>query len=264
MLAGQIIELIEKVAPLSWQESWDNSGLQIGQRDQQVTSALLCTDVTEAIVAEALEKGCEMIISHHPLLFHGLRCIDGTTMQQRCVIEAIKHNLVIYSSHTAMDSFVDGVSGYMAKKLGMTNYYLLTADALGTHGLGVIGELSEPMSNDEFLQLLADTFSVASIRYVPKRNEDEALSKVALCGGAGSEFLETAIKQGADAFVSADFKYHDLQQAEGRVAVFDIGHFESEHFTKEIFRDILKDYIRCELAESDVNPISVFVNKKML
>ena len=260
MLAQQVIELIEKVAPLSWQESWDNSGLQIGQRNQEVTSALLCTDVTEAVVAEAVEKHCEMIISHHPLLFHGLRRIDGTTAQQRCVVEAIRHNLVIYSSHTAMDSYLHGVSGYMAQKLGITGYRLLTADSNGEHGLGVIGRLPAPVSTDAFLHLLADTFAVEAIRYVPKNDPQQPLQTRALCGGAGGEFLKQAIEQGADAFVSADFKYHELQQAESAIAVFDIGHFESEHFTKEIFREILSGYIRCILAESDINPIKVFIN----
>ena len=260
MQAKDVIALIEKVAPLSQQESWDNSGLQIGQRDTEVTSALLCTDVSEQIVDEAIAKGCEMIISHHPLLFHGMKRIEGVNSQQRCVIKAIRAGLVIYSAHTSMDTYLHGVSGHMAQKLGITDYELLQPTGENV-GLGVVGYLPEPMSLSEFLQLLSVTFEAKALRYVCRTDENETVSKIALCGGAGSEFVDEAIRQSADVYVSADFKYHEFLNADGRINIADIGHFESEHFTKEIFGSLLRGKVRCVAAQNDVNKVKVFVGR---
>lgn len=254
MSVQEIIDIIEKVAPLSQQEVWDNSGLQIGQRDANVSSALLCTDVTDAVVDEAIAKGCEMIVSHHPLLFTGLKKLEGTTRPERCAIKAIRAGICIYSSHTAMDSYLHGVSGHMAERMGMTDYRILAGEETG---LGVIGNLPEAMPLNQFLNLVKTAFAAPVIRYT--EGEKNIISKVALCGGAGAEFTEEAIRQGADAYVSADFKYHEFQQADGRISIVDIGHFESEQYTKEVFEELLKNAgIRVIMAESDISPVKIF------
>lgn len=259
MTADKVINIIESVAPLSQQEGWDNSGLQIGSRSTEVDKVLLCTDITDEVMDEALLKHCQMIVSHHPLLFHGLKHIEGLTREERCAIRAIREGIVLYSSHTAMDTYLHGVSGRMAEKLGITEYRILSATAEKEQvGLGVIGELKQALNLDEFLLLLKNTFHTPSIRYTTRLQKHNLIQRVALCGGAGSEFVEEAVLQKADAYVSADFKYHELQAVDGRINVFDIGHFESEQFTKEVFRDILQKHINCLLAETDHSCVKTF------
>ncbi len=258
MTAHEIINIIESVAPLSQQEGWDNSGLQIGKRETKVARVLLCTDISDKIIEEAIAKDCQMIISHHPLLFHGLKRIEGLTREERCVIKAIQEGLVVYSSHTAMDTWLHGVSGKMAEKMGISQYQILSSTGENI-GLGVIGELQKQMLLPEFLEMLKLQFRCKSIKYVERDGKNNLISKVAMCGGAGSDFMETAIEQKADAYVSADFKYHELQSADGRINVFDIGHFESEQYTKEIFRDLLHSYdVEAILAEEDKNIVQTY------
>ena len=258
LTAREIINIIESVAPLSQQEGWDNSGLQIGRRETEVAQVLLCTDVTDDIVEEAVRKDCQMIISHHPLLFHGLKRIEGLTREERCAIKAIQQGIVIYSSHTAMDTCLHGVSGRMAEKLGMTDYKILSPSGAES-GLGVIGYLQDSLSLQEFLQLLKQTFLCPCIRYSERLSKENMIHKVALCGGAGSEFMEDAIADKADAYVTADIKYHEMQAADGRINLFDIGHFESEQFTKEIFKELLEGYdVKCVIAEEDKSCVKVY------
>ena len=259
MILQNIINIIESVAPLSYQEDWDNSGLQVGDRNAEIKEALLTIDVTESVVNEAISMGCNLIISHHPLLFRGLKHLTGSTPQERCVEEAIRHNVAIYSAHTSMDSYLHGVSGRMADKLGVQQYdFLIPSTSCPNAGLGVIGELSRPMDNEAFVAHVAKVFSTPSsaLRWVegPKKQ----IRKVALCGGAGSEFIEQAIAQGADAYVSADFKYHELQTAYQRITVVDMDHWVSEHFTREIFKDLLSPYVSTRLANEDKSPICYF------
>ena len=259
MTAYEIINIIESVAPLSQQEGWDNSGLQVGRRETEVARVLLCTDISDEIIEEAREKGCQMIISHHPLLFRGLKRIEGVTRQERCVISAIKDGIVMYSSHTAMDTYLHGVSGRMAEKMGVRDYKILCPEG-GETGLGVIGKLEETMLLHDFIGKLKKVFNSECIRYTEKQVEENVVSVVAMCGGAGSEFIETAISQGADVYVSADMKYHEMQSADGRINLIDIGHFESEQFTKEVFRDLLQGYdVECVLAERDKSCVKVFI-----
>ena len=259
MTANEVINIIESVAPLTQQEGWDNSGLQIGQRETTVSQVLLCTDVTDQIIDEAISTGCQMVISHHPLLFHGLKTIEGTTRTERCVIRAIQSGLVIYSSHTAMDSYLHGVSGHIADKLGISNYHILSPEGADA-GLGVIGTLPQPVTLQALLQKVKTTFRCPVIRYTERTNEQEEpyINTIAVCGGAGAEFTEEAIRQGADAYISADFKYHEFQLSDGRICLLDIGHFESEQFTKEIFRDLLQHKVKCLLAHTDQSPVKIF------
>jgi len=253
-----IIDIIESVAPLSQQESWDNSGLQIGDKEASVSSVLLCTDVTDAIVDEAIEKGVDLIVSHHPLLFHGLKTIQGETMQERAVIRCIRSGISIYSSHTAMDCYLHGVSGRMAEKLGIYDYRILHPTESETIGFGVIGKLPEKMPFSALLQMVKERFGSSAVRYIaPKEGEETMVETIGMCGGAGAEFADEALAQGADVYISADWKHHQLLDAVGKIAVMDVGHHESEQFTKDVIAELLveHDCLTVILAENDLSPV---------
>ena len=253
MLLKDIIDIIESVAPLSTQAEWDNSGLQVGHNDADIASVLCCTDVTEAVVDEAIQKNCGLILSHHPLLFHPLKTIQGLTFQQRVVGKAIRHNICIYSSHTPMDVYLYGISGHMAIQLGVADYQPLTPE-----GYGVIGNLPEPLKPEELLRQVKQAFHTTAIRYT--QPVKTTVSRVAFGGGACAEFLDLAIEQGAEAFISSDFRHHEFLQADGNIMILDIGHFESEQFIKDIYRDLLKTApIQLTYASTDKSPVAAYV-----
>jgi dinuclear metal center YbgI/SA1388 family protein len=260
LILQDIINIIESVAPLSYQEVWDNSGLQVGDRNAEVKEALLTVDVTESVVNEAISLGCDLIVSHHPLLFRGLKQLTGSTPQERCVEKAIRHGIAIYSAHTSMDSYLHGVSGRMAEKLCIRDYRVLVPSANDTKvGLGVIGEMDEALDNEAFVAKVATAFGVPDAALPWVEGSKKMVKRVALCGGAGAEFIENAIAQGADAFVSADFKYHELQSAYQRITVVDMDHWVSEHFTREIFEELLAPYIHTRVAQSDESPVRYYI-----
>ena len=259
MILQDIINIIESVAPLSYQEAWDNSGLQVGDRNAEVHEALLTVDVTESVVNEAISLGCDLIVSHHPLLFRGLKHLTGATPQERCVELAIRHHIAIYSAHTSMDCYLHGVSGRMAEKLGIRDYRILSAAGENTHvGLGVIGKMETPMEPEQLVAHIASAFAAphSAMRWVEGRTGQ--VSTIAICGGAGAEFVEQAIAQGADVFISADFKYHELQSAFQRIMVVDMDHWVSEHYTREIFEELLSPYISTRIATTDESPVRYF------
>ncbi|MBQ2608720.1 MAG: Nif3-like dinuclear metal center hexameric protein [Paludibacteraceae bacterium] len=252
MLLRAIINSIESVAPLSYQEEWDNSGMQVGDPGMDVRAVLLTTDVTESVVDEAIMRGCQLIISHHPLLFHGLKQVCGQTPQARCVEKAIRQGIAIYSSHTAMDSYLHGVSGRIAERIGLTDYRILVENGEG-YGLGVIGELSEPIEQEELLRRIKERMEAPWIRYT--EGGKELVQRIAICGGSGAEFTEVAIERGADVYLTADCKYHEFQAAAGRIMLVDMDHWTSEHFTRDIFRELLPKEVECMISEADVSPI---------
>ena len=253
MILQDIINIIESVAPLSYQESWDNSGLQVGDRNAEIHAALLTVDVTESVVNEAISLGCDLIISHHPLIFKGLKHLTGSTPQERCVEKAIKHGIAIYSSHTSMDAYLHGVSGRMAEKLGVCNYRILIPSAADNEvGLGVIGKLPTPMKWVDFVAKVQQTFA-CSLRYIDACTEQ--VHTIAICGGAGADFAGEAIQQGADAYITADMKYHEMQAACGQIGVIDLDHWTSEHFTREIFQELLQAHMPTYVAKTDKTPV---------
>lgn len=258
MLLQHIIDIIESAAPLKWQEGWDNSGLQVGETDAEIKKALLTTDVTEDVVREAIEGGYDLIVSHHPLLFHGLKNLCGRTPQERMVRDAIRHHLAIYSSHTSMDSAPNGVSGRMAKIIGLSDCRILcpkTDDEGREYGLGIIGKLAEEMTFGDLLERIKTRFEAPMLRYVGDPNQ--AVRTLALCGGAGSEFIDEAIRQGADAFLTADMKYHSMLDAKGQILLIDMDHWVSEHFTRDIFLELLAPHIETRIAKSDATPVRI-------
>jgi len=256
VLLREIINSIESVAPRSAQESWDNSGMQVGDTGREVSSVLLTTDITEDVVSEAIEYGCQLIISHHPLLFHGLKQVCGQTPQARIVEMAIKHDIAIYSAHTNLDSVVGGINTRLAERLGIRGYRLLTES-----GLGAIGTLPEPVNYLDFIEQIRKTLDCSYVRYT--RPAKEMIQTVAVCGGSGAEFIETAIEQGADVYLTADCKYHEFQDADRRIGLIDIDHWYSERHAREIFRDMLEPLgVKCIISKQDKTPIIVWQEQK--
>jgi dinuclear metal center YbgI/SA1388 family protein len=342
MTIAQITSAIDDFAPKAYQESYDNAGLCVGNPQQEAHGALLCLDVTERIVQEAIDRSVNLVISHHPVIFSGLKRLTGSSAAERVVQLAIKHNVALYAAHTNLDSVRGGVSEKMCDKLHLKNRSILqpvknqlvkiavfaplahaeairqamfavgaggvgeysscsfSAQGTGTFlagalatpyvgqvgelhreaeekvevlaheskvssvvaamrsvhpyeevaydlypllnehpcvGLGMVGELDKPLNVNDFLQLVKQSFNPQGIKFVSSAKS--AICKVAVCGGSGSSLTEKAIACGAEAFVSADFKYHQLQSAEGRILAVDVGHYESEFAAIEIFYDII-------------------------
>ena len=258
MKIKEVLSALEQFAPLPLQESWDNAGLQVGLTEAEVSGALLCLDVTERVVDEAVAKGCNLIVSHHPLLFRGLKTISDLTDVQRTVRKAIRHDVCVASYHTNMDNAQDGVNFRMAQKLGLCNVSFMSPRRVGETecGSGVVGELIEPMTADDFVLLVKKTFGVACAQC----NEllRRPVRKVALCGGAGDFLLDEAVALGADAFITGEMHYHQYFGYEQRVQICVIGHYQSEQYTPEVFRDIISRQcpgVRCVMAETNTNPI---------
>lgn len=261
MLLREIINSIESVAPRSAQEEWDNSGMQVGDTGREIHSVLLATDITIDVVNEAIDLGCELIISHHPLLFHGLKQVCGQTPQARVVEMAIKHDIAIYSAHTNLDSVVGGINTKLADKLGIEEQRILVPSGTNeSRGLGVLGILGSPRKYEDFIAHIREVLECTYVRYTRPRKE--MIQTVALCGGSGAEFIENAIEQGADVYLTADCKYHEFQDADGRIGLIDIDHWYSERHAREIFADILKPLdLNVYISKNDKTPIQLWQKK---
>jgi dinuclear metal center YbgI/SA1388 family protein len=357
MKIKEVCNIIESFAPLSYQESYDNSGLQTGNPNTEVTEILLTLDVTEDVVDEAITHNCNMIIAHHPVIFKPLKKLTGSNYIERVIEKAIKNNIAIYAAHTNIDSVSGGVSTYMAKKIGLENIQILDpqqgklfklicfvpenhaeivraemfkngAGNIGNYdscsfningtgsfragentnpfvgsigeihyepeirietiveapnlsmcisamikahpyeevaydiyplqnynpslGLGAIGILKDRENAEDFLLKIKKIFNCGVIKFSGDINKK--LKTVALCGGSGSFLISKAIKSGADIFISADIKYHDYFIPENKMIIADIGHYESEQFTKQIFYELLmKKNPKFAVRFSDIN-----------
>jgi dinuclear metal center YbgI/SA1388 family protein len=307
----QLTNYLESIAPASFQESYDNAGLIVGHPDTTVTGVVLCLDSTEAVIDEAIERGCNVVIAHHPIVFRGLKRFNGSNYVERTVIKAIKNDIAIYAIHTNLDNvYAQGVNAKIAERLALQDtrilapkkvqwqlqttiakkhmaaaqkilqaadlqvqtgaatddsllHYTLTGssitiqqlqrqlDALAEHpavsfavdtptpkiGAGMIGQLETPMDPMAFLTFVKDRMQVGCIKYtaLPEKN----VARVAVCGGAGGFLLSQAIRQGADVFITSDYKYHEFFDADGQIVIADIGHYESEQFTSELLYEII-------------------------
>jgi dinuclear metal center YbgI/SA1388 family protein len=342
MKISVIIRELENLAAPFYQESYDNAGLITGNPDWDCNGIICSLDATEDVVQEAIDNKCNCIIAHHPIVFSGLKKINGKNYVERTVIKAIKNDIAIYAIHTNLDNVIKGVSGRIADKLGLVNRQILSpkpgtlrklftfvpsehmetvrkavfeagageignykecsfsAEGSGTFkangganpyvgkvgerhyeaehkfevvfpaflqgavvralvkvhpyeevaydvvelsnshplvGSGLIGELAEGIAPKDFLSLLKEQFGLTVIRHTALL--ERPVKKVALCGGAGSFLLKTAVAAGADVYITGDVKYHEFFDAEGRLIFCDIGHYESEQFTIELLHDIL-------------------------
>ena len=365
MILQDIIQELESGFPLKMQESYDNCGLIYGNRDENINAVLICLDITEEIVHEAITKKCSLIIAHHPLIYNSIKQINTTNYIHKALIECIKHNIAIYALHTNLDNHYKGVNFKIGEKIGVKNSNILLekkntlrklvvfipnekkyidsldkelfhlgagkignydechfrSEGIGTFrplqnanpvigktmqkesikecrieylipkfielecidamkrahpyeevafeiyniensnpsiGSGMIAELENPMNLNDFLKFLKNKFNCRSIRFSPK-NLNKQIEKVAWCGGSGSFLMENAKRQGADVFISSDFKYHDFFKSSDSFVLIDIGHYESEQFTIELIADFLKEKFSkfaIHLTEINTNPIN--------
>ncbi len=261
MKIKQVTEALELFAPLPLQEGWDNAGLQVGLTEAEVSGALLCLDVTEAVVDEAIAIGCNLIVSHHPIIFHKLARLTGDDYVQRTVMKAIKAGVTIASMHTNMDNARGGVNFKIAEKLGLHNVrFIAGKTVVGIEcGSGVIGELATPVAADDFVITLKHTFGVECVQC--NQLLRRAIKSVALCGGAGSFLVDEAIAAGADAFVTGEMHYHEFFGREQQIQIAVIGHYQSEQYTSEIFKTIIEERcpgVPCHITSVCTNPIIYF------
>lgn len=256
----EIAKAIEDFAPLSLKEDWDNPGLQVGDPEMEVTAVLLCLDVTEEILKEAKKRDCNMIVSHHPLIFGGLKRLTGATPTERIAADALRDNIAIYSAHTNLDSAYEGVSYEMAHMLGMKDCRPLEKSVTGdeTQGLGIVGIVS-PTPKLEFLRKVKETFEVKDLRY-SAQTPGIVVRKVALCGGSGGSLIKNALRSGADVYICGDLKYHDFTSYGSDILLADIGHFESELCSRKVLsRTIRSEHPECLIyfSECEKSPIGV-------
>lgn len=264
MKIKQVTHFLEELAPLQDAEDFDNVGLLVGNYQTEITNILVTLDTLEITIDEAIEKKCNLIISFHPIIFSGLKHLNGNNYVERVAIKAIQNNIAIYAMHTALDNSFDGVSAKMCEVLGLVNRQFLIPNATKNIGMGMLAEFPSALSEKDFLNILRDRFNAKGIRYSPLLNKK--IKRVAVLGGSGAFAIDAAKKIGADAYVSADFKYHDFFKAENEILLVDIGHYESEQFTKNLLVDYLNkkisnfapalDKSNIFLSENNTNPIN--------
>ena len=254
MRLKEIVAALERLAPLRLQDEWDNSGLQVGFPESEISGILVCLDITEAIVDEAVAKGADLIVSHHPLLFKPLRQVSDATYQQRCVVRALSAGISIYSAHTSLDNAPGGVNHRIAQLLGLQDLRWLVPLAGEDAGSGLVGVLPQPETDRAFFARVKRLFGVQCLRH--SATDGRKIRRVALCGGAGAFLLRDAIAAGADCFLSGEFHYHDYFE-NGGVLLCELGHYQSEQYT----RDLLQEYlaancpgVRVVKTDLDTNP----------
>ena len=258
MKIKDVLNALERFAPLPLQEDWDNAGLQIGLTEADVSGALLCLDVNEKVIDEAVKRGCNLVVAHHPLLFRGLKTISDRNYVQRTVMKAIQKQVAVVAMHTNMYNAKEGVNYRMAERLKLRDmHFFAEKNVQGIEaGSGVVGLLQQPMDAEDFVHLVKETFHVecACCNELLERK----IAKVAICGGAGDFLLEQAVETGADAFITGEMHYHVYFGQEQRIQICVIGHYQSEQFTAEIFRDIIQKEcpgVKTFIAETNTNPI---------
>lgn len=256
MTIKDVANYLEEIAPLQQAEDFDNVGLLIGDYQTKVTGILVTLDTLEETVEEAIANKCNLIVSFHPIIFSGLKKINGNSYVERVVLKAIQNNIAIYATHTALDNSKVGVSAKMCEVLGLQNTNILLPKENSDIGMGMMGELAEPMNENDFLNYVKMIFNSGGVRHSKSLNK--SIKKVAVLGGSGSFAISNAIEEKADAYISADFKYHDFFKAEGKILLIDVGHYESEQFTKNLLVEYLTKKFTSfavVLSEKSTNPI---------
>ena len=271
MTIREIISTLEAFAPLDLQEDFDNAGVQVAINscpdalDAQLTGVLVCLDITEQVIDEAIAKNCNMVVSHHPLIFQPLKRVCGQTYQQRCVAKAILAGITLYSAHTNLDNASGGVNHIIASMLGLNNLQWL--EPRGSEGgSGVIGELPVPMTAMQLLLSLKTLFKVDALFNNCRGNSafaeqksvcgtiavEKEIRKVALCGGAGAFLMGKAREMGADAFITGEIHYHDYFGQD--MLLVEMGHYQSEQYTQELLmKIILRNFPEARVMKTSVN-----------
>lgn len=244
MKIKEVIQYLETRFPLCLQEDFDNCGVQCGDVEQEISGALVCFEMSEKVIEEALAMGSNLVISHHPLMLkRGICKIEPTNRVGKVICKALRHDMVLYSMHTNIDSAEGGGNDVFAEKLDLHEVRVLVpsaADGMAErNGLGRIGKLPQPMAMTDFLRYVKEKMALQVIRY--HGDPAKTIETVAVCGGGGASFIEDALHAGADTYVSGDIKYHDFFKAENEMLIADIGHYEGEFFIKEIIYKALKE-----------------------
>lgn len=236
MLIKELIEKFENIIPKDLQDSWDNSGLQVGNTNQEIKKIYLCLDVTDDVIEHAISRGCNLIISHHPILFKSKKSLDYDDFISKKIIDAIKNDLVIYSSHTAIDVNTKGLNNYVFEKMGFVSQGKVEY-TFEEHGYGDYAVIEETSLNN-LAKNIKDKLGLNHI--IVYGNLDKKVSKVALVTGAGASFLDDIKKLGVDLFITADVKHHDAMDAlEQGINIFDLGHYQSEKLFNDLVKEIL-------------------------
>ncbi len=257
MKIKEIIAALERFAPLPLQDGFDNAGLQTGLTEVHATGALLCLDLTEDVVDEAIDAGFNLIVAHHPVLFHGVKSLTGKNYVERCLMKAIRNDIAIYAAHTNLDNTCGGVNYKMAEKIGLKEVRFLQPLESGQQGgAGVIGVLDHREDAMTFLRRLKTAFGAECLKHSRLSGQD--VQTVALCGGAGAFLIPRAIQEGADVFVTGEIKYHEFFGHDKDILLVALGHYESEQYTTEIFETIIREVapaLTVRRTQVNTNPI---------
>ena len=259
MRVGDITSAIEAFAPLSIQESWDNSGLIIGSPSQEVHGVLVGFDCTPALVDEAVSCGADMIVTHHPLIFGGIRKVSPEDPVGLALIKAIRSGISVYAAHTTADKVIGGVSGTMAERLGLKDVKVLDEETEGI-GLGAVGNLERPMDSEEFISFVKSRFGLRIARC--SHPIGILVSRVAMCGGSGSSLIGKAVESGAQAYICGDISYHHFFTPKDFMLI-DIGHFEGEvEICRVLFTLLRKNFptfaVRTSGKLESANPVHYY------
>ena len=261
---ADVVRVIESFSPVEIQENWDNCGLCAGSPDAELTGVLVGFDCTRALIDEAVECGANMVVTHHPLIFHGLKKVDEADPVGDALIRAIRAGVAVYCAHTSADKAPGGVSWAIARRLGLENVSVLDYDAAVSSegfgcGLGIIGDFPEALSSDRAIEKVKDAFGLPYVRC--SRPSDGLIRRVAACGGAGSSLVDRARAAGAQLYLCGDVSYHHFFTPEGFM-VMDIGHYESEiDIVSILFSLIQKNFptFAVRIAQkSNNNPVFYF------
>lgn len=236
----EIIDFLDSELHPEYQEEYDNAGFLLGDPALECTGALVALDLTPAVIDEAVTQGANLIVTHHPFIFSGIKRITTTNALGKMIFSLVRNNIAVYAAHTNLDNLKEGINGILAFQLGLTDCRILrpmpsaqSADI----GAGMIGSLPYPMPTEAFLEQVKVCLGLPLMRISDVASP--VVSRVAICGGAGSFLIEDAVSQHADIFLTGDLKYHDFQHAEGRITLADIGHYESEQFGKQVIYSII-------------------------
>ena len=254
----EIIDALERFAPLPLQDDYDNSGLQVGTTETEVSGVLLCLDVTRQVVDEAMRNGCNMIVSHHPLLFRPLKRLTDDPIGS-IVMDAVRAGITIYASHTNLDNASKGVNMRIAQVLGLQDVRTLDEQPDG-NGAGVIGSFAQPMTELELLALVKGKFGVTCIKHNAELGRK--ISRMAVCGGAGAFLTDKAVAAGADAFMTGEIGYHRFFGYDGVIKLIEAGHFESEQYTVDLLADVLHQsfpQLKVMKTEYKTSPINYYI-----
>lgn len=249
MLSCQVVmNALERIAPRHLAEDWDNTGLLVGSFSQKVERILVALDVDDIVVAEAIERGADMIVAHHPAIFRGMKQLRTDLPLGRRLAALLTHGIAVAAAHTNLDITRGGVNDVLAARLGLEKLstFITTAQADGSaESLGRIGTLPAPVAIDDFAHSVCERLGVSHVRLV--RAADRPVRRVAVVGGAGAEFIDTAVRRGADVYLTGDVKYHEAQRAaEQGMHLIDAGHFGTERPVLPVLADLLRTELAAE------------------